>query len=58
MMLGTLSTLKVEAVVFGGHLSAGGQYPYENDDLLLGKAFLQGKNGPILIFKTGLVNSW
>ena len=32
-------------------LAAGGQYPYENDDFSVGKAFFLGKNGPILIFK-------
>ena len=38
-------------------LAAGGQYPYENDGFSVGKAFLLGKNGPILIFQKGLVNS-
>ena len=37
-------------------LAAGGQYPYENDDFSVEKAFLPGKNGLILIFEKVLVN--
>ena len=32
-------------------LAAGGQYPYENDDFSVGKAFFLGRNGLILILK-------
>ena len=38
-------------------LAAGGQYPYENDDFSVGKAFFLGRNGLILIFKKGSVSS-
>ena len=36
---------------FKDFIEGGGQYPHENDDFLVGKAFKMGKNDPILTFE-------